>query len=1064
MVARIPYHRTCFRCARCNNQLTPGNYYETEEDQYCCEICPDDEISSLTSPMHQKYNEEVVNANKSVNMEEDILGSSSYKRSLSDEEKTSERMFEQSKTSSSPCESERKLEFDSSGSLHRGRSHEFQDTTIPDLIAQTSQMRLNFITNHLLSEWEDERSTVDDAAEGNVNASEVLPSVGYRQNEANRISSAFPDDNERDVEVDDDEEKEEEKEEDEEEDEENEEQGEKIVRVEERNREEEDKERAKIEENKAENKEEAASTSLSIKFGNQVRILTNDAGGESPPKDNVHYAIENSLDTNEDAKQQLTAISSHDTIKVKPSILDNIKDDTKELLGKVDESDDTEKSLSLVQKRLKMFEMHERQDYIGARKQMKSAKEISLREQNSETSTSDNLISRPVFLDNQKISNASKFPIRDKSVFVKGNITNNSKINSTDKDAGNISRNLGSIEGATPRTCNDSVPIERKQDHPSNETTSSKEENTSLLESSRSTTLDKVSENLEKSGNNSLVESIENTSLTTAEGIDLSHNEDYPESLNPFKSDDDEDTESKKHMVVNTPKNSRISTNPFDSDDDEHTDEVTTKEKEIWSPKPAARTIISKGKDEYHSSTGLPTRRRLAAPQINLNPFGSDEDDGHDSDLDQKKVTVSGIAPVPKPRTIKHTPELGLSQHNLDLSRGGVYASNSSIASSESTVTPGGTYRKKKPAPPPPSPAVNELDPLDERGSPVQKSHNSSMGYPSLSPRSTPKSRKNKPAPPPPMPTSTLYNMTFGASFNLAESPIAELQTAENLSSHVWQDEKTSKDETNRNRQSLTNMLVGESLGYKSNSSKSLQGKWKRKKGPAPPRPIPHRRKIKVMSMKDVKLELDEIELQQQGLERQGVRLEQLIRDKCESGSKAEDTSLSMDVEELVLELFALVNEKNELFRRQAELMLLRRQQRLEEEHAEMEYQIRCLMSQPEATKTDFDKQREESLIQRLVEIVERRNEIVECLEMDRRREMEEDRSIHKHMGLYAARNKNEVPSNNNDSMTSKAKKGKTKEKVVKDKKGKKTTKKDADKDVDETEVKLKGHTKRKWF
>lgn len=40
--------------------------------------------------------------------------------------------------------------------------------------------------------------------------------------------------------------------------------------------------------------------------------------------------------------------------------------------------------------------------------------------------------------------------------------------------------------------------------------------------------------------------------------------------------------------------------------------------------------------------------------------------------------------------------------------------------------------------------------------------------------------------------------------------------------------------------------------------------------------------------MKDVKLELDEIELQQQGLEKQGVRLEQLIRDKCESGPKIE--------------------------------------------------------------------------------------------------------------------------------------------------------------------------------
>lgn len=112
-----------------------------------------------------------------------------------------------------------------------------------------------------------------------------------------------------------------------------------------------------------------------------------------------------------------------------------------------------------------------------------------------------------------------------------------------------------------------------------------------------------------------------------------------------------------------------------------------------------------------------------------------------------------------------------------------------------------------------------------------------------------------------------------------------------------------------------------------------------------------------------------------------------------------------MDVEELVLELFALVNEKNELFRRQAELMLLRRQQRLEEEHADIEYQIRCLMIQPEATKTDCDKQREEGLIQRLVEIVERRNEIVECLEMDRRREVEEDRSIHREMDLYAGKN-----------------------------------------------------------
>lgn len=126
---------------------------------------------------------------------------------------------------------------------------------------------------------------------------------------------------------------------------------------------------------------------------------------------------------------------------------------------------------------------------------------------------------------------------------------------------------------------------------------------------------------------------------------------------------------------------------------------------------------------------------------------------------------------------------------------------------------------------------------------------------------------------------------------------------------------------------------------------------------------------------------------------------------------------------------------------------------------------------------------------------MERRNEIVECLEMDRRREVEEDRSINKHMGLFAgkrkeyfykihtmrekerdnsfveiyyylsARNKNELSSNDNNSSTviKTVKKGKLKEKF-KEKKSKKISKKDADKDVDETEVKSKRQNKRKWF
>jgi MICAL-like protein 1 len=38
------YHRTCFRCARCNTILSVGYFYETEKDhEFCCEQCPDEE-------------------------------------------------------------------------------------------------------------------------------------------------------------------------------------------------------------------------------------------------------------------------------------------------------------------------------------------------------------------------------------------------------------------------------------------------------------------------------------------------------------------------------------------------------------------------------------------------------------------------------------------------------------------------------------------------------------------------------------------------------------------------------------------------------------------------------------------------------------------------------------------------------------------------------------------------------------------------------------------------------------------------------------------------------------
>merc|ERR1711936_582563 len=190
----------------------------------------------------------------------------------------------------------------------------------------------------------------------------------------------------------------------------------------------------------------------------------------------------------------------------------------------------------------------------------------------------------------------------------------------------------------------------------------------------------------------------------------------------------------------------------------------------------------------------------------------------------------------------------------------------------------------------------------------------------------------------------------------------------------------------------------------------SMDGQWKKKKGPAPPRPIPPKRQVKKLPRKAVNNELLEIEIKQQEYERQGVDLEKTIREVCEKSDKEREEagldnndrdSLGPQAEDLIVQLFELVNQKNELFRRQTELMYMKREHRLEEEHADIEHQIRVLMAKPDALRTPEDKDVEDKLIERLMVTVSQRNEIVDCLEMDRLRELEEDESIEIHFGEY---------------------------------------------------------------
>lgn len=146
-----------------------------------------------------------------------------------------------------------------------------------------------------------------------------------------------------------------------------------------------------------------------------------------------------------------------------------------------------------------------------------------------------------------------------------------------------------------------------------------------------------------------------------------------------------------------------------------------------------------------------------------------------------------------------------------------------------------------------------------------------------------------------------------------------------------WQKMKENKETQNKNRQSQISLSSPEPDHIYSN--KSSFGKWKRRKGPAPALPVPPRKVLQMVPLQEIRHELEVIEVQQLGLEKQGVMLEKMIRERCEGTDPQfdefgqpqlpPDTPNTKEVEDLILQLFELVNEKNELFRRQAELMYL---------------------------------------------------------------------------------------------------------------------------------------------
>ncbi|XP_053707897.1 MICAL-like protein 2a isoform X1 [Synchiropus splendidus] len=144
--------------------------------------------------------------------------------------------------------------------------------------------------------------------------------------------------------------------------------------------------------------------------------------------------------------------------------------------------------------------------------------------------------------------------------------------------------------------------------------------------------------------------------------------------------------------------------------------------------------------------------------------------------------------------------------------------------------------------------------------------------------------------------------------------------------------------------------------------------------------------------LEQIEQELDDIETNLERLEREGVELEKKLRSCEEDG----DGDILMDP--LMVDWFNLIRKKQMYIRKESELVYIARTQELEQQQPGVEWELRTLMEKPDHLKSNEEKQKEKKLMQRLMEIVDRRNAIVEGLDEDRLREVEEDQQLNEMM------------------------------------------------------------------